>query len=480
MKSKAERLKIQNEMMALLEDAKAIALQLPNVIDVAIGLKEKKGKLTKDIVFQVFVIEKISKSALSSSTMVPKTLMGHPTDVIIVPKGRKRVDRSEHRPLTGGVQISNGKGHVGTLGCFAKRLSDDKLLLLTNEHVLFSDGAQAGEKIGQPTVENNCCCCCAYTEGVIGTILTTNFNNTSIDCAIATIDPKIAIDHILTNSMTTSELRIEGTSIAVVGDLVRKVGRTSGLTNGIVNSINGTVFLSDGTTINKSGQIFIRPVDSESFTEGTNNKKAFSDGGDSGSIIIDEFDEVIGLLWGGDPDTFSVDETYACHIDDVLDAFSDAGSAISIIATPADRSKTAIRRQLQPKRIDIDIRERLLETAIGKILVPVFELHQKEVLQLINHNRQAKVAWQRQQGPAFTAHLVKSYKDKSHLIPKQVKGITLPEMLTNMAMVLKQNGSRDLRLAIEQHALQIIQESYGLKNIADYLDRISTQHSVLT
>lgn len=462
-------------MLALLDDAKVIALQLPNVVDVAIGLKVKEGELTEDIVFQVFVSEKVSERTLSPSTLVPETLMGRPTDVITVPEGVNRVDSSEHRPVTGGVQISNGKGHVGTLGCLAKRVSDDALLLLTNEHVLFSDGAKAGEKIGQPTITNNCCCCCSYVEGVIGTILSTNFNNSSIDCAIATIDSGIATDTILTNSMTSSELRIAGTSFAVIGDLVRKVGRTSGLTNGIVMSINGP-------TTTKSGQIFIHPVATETYIEGTKNKKAFSDGGDSGSVILDEFDDIIGLLWGGKPDVpnLAVDETYACHIADVLAAFSGANSAITIVTTPADRSGTTTRRQpLRPKRIAIDFREKLLETEIGEKLVPVFELHQKEVLQLINNERLTKVAWQRQQGPAFVAHLVKSYQEKDYFLPDQVKGITLPEMLTHMAIVLKETGSHDLKQVIERHALSIIQESYGLKSISEYLDQKSVQPTVL-
>ncbi|WP_339711909.1 hypothetical protein [uncultured Kriegella sp.] len=465
MKTRAERLKIQNKLSALLEEAKVEVGHLPNVVDVAIGLKETSGELTEEIVFQIFVKEKLGDSDLKASEVIPKTIKGHKTDVVIVPKAKKRDDTSEHRPIKGGIQISNGKGHVGTLGCFGRLKSDNSLVLLSNEHVLYSDGAVAGEKIGQPNVVKNCCCCCAYVEGEIGTILSPSFNNSTVDCAIASIDAGIATDIILNNSMTTTEIEMDGTDTAVVGDLVRKIGRTSGFTNGIVNSINGV-------TSSMTGQIFIRPVASETFTEGTNGKRAFSDGGDSGSIIVDESNNIIGLLWGGDPNSFTVDETYACHINDVLNAFRNGGSEIDLVFTPADRTKTALRESFKPRKLNIDLRDQLLESERGKELVFLFEMHQKEVLQLINTNREVKVTWHRNQGPAYVAHIANSYKDKNYRIPTQVKSIALQELLIKMTRILKENGSIGLQQAIEQQALDIIHDSYGIDRLQTFIDKM--------
>ncbi len=466
MKSKAERLIIQNTLLALQQEVKEELMRLPNVVNVAVGLKETAGKLTDEIVFQIFVREKVQENALQPEQIIPKEIKGYKTDVIILPKAKKRIDSSEHRPIKGGIQIGNGKGHVGTLGCFARLVADDTLVLLTNHHVLYDDGAVAGEKIGQPDIDNQCCCCCAYVDGEVGIILNPSFDNESVDCAIASVNAGIATDIILNNSMTTTELRILGTEPAVVGDTVRKIGSTSGLTTGTVNSITGP-------TEEKEDQIFIRPVEAETFTESTNGKKAFSDLGDSGSIIINEENNIVGLLWGGDPDTLAVDETYACHIDDVLEAFRNAGSEIEIELTPAGRTAHKMKSFAKPKRLDLDIRERLLQTEHGKIMVSLFEIHQKEVLNLINHNRNVALVWHRNQGPAFTAHIAKSYKDASYCIPQQVKGISLQELLIKMATVLKENGSHDLKQHIDSHALSLIQNTYGIVKLEDLLTLVN-------
>lgn len=472
MRTRKERLELQNKLLDLLEEVKPKVMKLPNVVDVAIGLKETSGKLTDDIVFQVFVVEKVEKDSLDPSMLIPQKIKGYKTDVVKVPKAVNRADSSEHRPVTGGVQIGNGKGHVGTLGCFARFTSDDTLVLLSNQHVLYSDGAVAGDKIGQPDIDNKCCCCCAYVDGEIGTILSPSFNNSTVDCAIASVNSGIATDYILSNSMTASELHLDGTDVAVVGDIVRKIGRTSGLTQGRVRSINGP-------TSGKTGQIFIRPVETETYTEETNGKKAFSDSGDSGSIIIDEANNVIGLLWGGDPESYTVDETFACHIGDVLTAFSEAGKEIILMFTPEDRSAMVNIEKMHPRRMDIDIRTRLLETEKGKVLVNLYELYQKEVLNLINQNRHIKVLWHRLQGPAFTAHVARSFREKAYAIPQEIKGVSLQELMIRMAEGLKENGSQALRKAIEVHALWLINDTYRIATLEDYLEKLLSKELVM-
>ena len=472
MKSRAERLKLQNKLLELLNEVRDEVMALPNVVDVAIGLKETNGELTEDIVFQIFVKEKVASSDLDTSEIIPKEIKGFPTDVVKVPEAVNREDSSEHRPVTGGVQISNGKGHVGTLGCFARLKSDNSLVMLSNEHVIYSDGAVAGEKIGQPNIDDKCCCCCAYVDGIVGTILSPSFNNGTVDCAIASLDTSITPDHILHNAMQNDELHMDGIDVAVVGDAVRKIGRTSGLTNGTVTSINGP-------TARRNGQIFIRPAAGETYRESTNNKLAFSDGGDSGSIIINASNMVIGLLWGGDPNNFPVDETYANHINDVLNAFKNGGSEIELVKTPDDRSALAKNFHISPQRMNMDLRSRMLETEKGKLLVNLFELYQHEVLKLINNNRPVKVAWHRLQGPTFTAHIAKSYRDKDYIIPQAINNITLQELLIKMAQVIKTSCSESLREAIDKHALMLINDTYQVKTLEEYIQKVLSAEAVV-
>jgi hypothetical protein len=471
MKPKAERLIIQNNLLELREEVKKELMQLPNVVNVAVGLKETEGKLTDEIVFQIFVQEKVGENTLQPEQLIPKEIRGYKTDVIKISKARKRSDSSEHRPIKGGIQIGNGKGHVGTLGCFARLVADDTLVLLSNHHVLFSDAARSGEKIGQPDIDNKCCCCCAYVNGEVGIILNPSFDNESVDCAIASINAGVATDIILNNIMTTTELRILGTAGVVVGDTVRKIGGSSGYTIGTVNSITGP-------TTDKINQIFIRPVDAETYTEGTNGKKAFSDDGDSGSVIINEENNIVGLLWGGDPDTYDVDETYACHIEDVLETYRNAGVEIEIELTPAGRNTHSVKSYAKPQRLDLDIRARLLQSEYGKIMVYLFETHQKEVLSLINHNRNVTLIWHRHQGPTFAAHIAKSFEDENYFIPQQVKGITFQELLIKMATVLKENGSQSLKQAVESHAISILQDSFNVTNLRAFIEKMGADTEV--
>jgi len=95
------------------------------------------------------------------------------------------------------------------------------------------------------------------------------------------------------------------TSSVSLGERVLKVGRTTGLTYGEVIDLATSV----GPITYSPGQCWFR----RSFTiEGINGIQ-FSDHGDSGSVIVRENGEVVGLLYAGNGQ-----QTYACPIDTVL------------------------------------------------------------------------------------------------------------------------------------------------------------------
>lgn len=89
---------------------------------------------------------------------------------------------------------------------------------------------------------------------------------------------------------------------------VQKYGRTTGHTTGAVTGLNATVRVSyDNRAALFAGQIIIE----------SNTGSAFSQGGDSGSLIVtgDDFSNPVGLLFAGN-DTITI----ANPIDAVLDA----------------------------------------------------------------------------------------------------------------------------------------------------------------
>jgi hypothetical protein len=90
---------------------------------------------------------------------------------------------------------------------------------------------------------------------------------------------------------------------------VQKVGRTTGYTAGQVSSIDTDISVQYETgTFTFAGQILIVGLDSQ----------AFSNAGDSGSLIVERNSNLaVGLLFAG-----SSTHTIANHIEDVLQALN--------------------------------------------------------------------------------------------------------------------------------------------------------------
>ena len=97
-----------------------------------------------------------------------------------------------------------------------------------------------------------------------------------------------------------------GTTTANVGDIVYKVGRTTGHTEGEVKSVSTVV----GPVGYGIGLCWFRNSLEIEGVGGT----TFSDSGDSGSaIVLKGTNEIVGLLYAGNGT-----QTYACPIDEVM------------------------------------------------------------------------------------------------------------------------------------------------------------------
>lgn len=108
------------------------------------------------------------------------------------------------------------------------------------------------------------------------------------------------------------------TDAAFIGQAVKKMGRTTGLSRGTVNGLNATVSITygnecaGGTAFTKTftGQIII-----------TNNRCSFLNGGDSGSLMVEDvetYPRAVGLLYAGSSRCNRVSIAIANPIDDVL------------------------------------------------------------------------------------------------------------------------------------------------------------------
>ncbi|NHB83740.1 hypothetical protein G7085_00865 [Tessaracoccus sp. HDW20] len=90
---------------------------------------------------------------------------------------------------------------------------------------------------------------------------------------------------------------VKGTALAVAGMAVRKRGRTTELTYGNVVSVDATVQLNYGHDIG------LRTLKNQvRIATDTAQNPRFSNGGDSGSVVVNANNEVVGLLFAGSTD----------------------------------------------------------------------------------------------------------------------------------------------------------------------------------
>lgn len=421
-------------LQQLQQQAEATLLPLPSVVQVSIGLKESQGVTSDDISFIVYVDRKRGLNELAADEVIPAEVLGVKTDVVEIRARQQETDESEYRPLKGGIQIGNGSGALGTLGCVAKRTADGATVFLSNHHVMFASGKGVGDKIGQPDFSESCCCSC----GEIGTIAAGKVGGL-VDCAIAAIKAGIG------NVQTINQIgNIAGTADPVPGEVVRKVGRTTGLTTGKVKDPSAPGINDRG--ISFTDQIDIVPLDGVTL---------FSNAGDSGSVVVNSLNQIIGLHWG----RVGLVST-SCKITNVMAELGitipTAGDESAVAASPARMVTEApplpTDREILLSRVERTMRR----TEQGRATLNVVLEFRFEVMRLIQSQRAVGAAWQRHQGPAFLAALFRSLKEPTYRIPREMEGISARSLLMSMAVVLEEHGSPGLRAAIGRHALALL------------------------
>ncbi len=197
--------------------------------------------------------------------------------------------------------LANGYCCGGTLGSLIK--IGTQMRILSNYHVFEADivsggnsrVAATGDYIIQPGLID-VACAATSAQNVATLVKTSSLPNNNVDCSSATI---------ITGMVNTTGAILEvgtisATTIAAsVGQLVKKSGRTTGLTRSKVSGLNATISITyenecaGGTAFTKTftGQILV-----------TNKRSAFLAGGDSGSLMVQDVTtnpKAVGLLFAG-------------------------------------------------------------------------------------------------------------------------------------------------------------------------------------
>ena len=192
------------------------------------------------------------------------------------------------QPTLCGVSVGHVNITAGTLGCLVGR--NGQRYVLSNNHVLADvNNAQIGDRIIQPgtadggTSPNDDI---AELSDFLPIDFTAGGSN-HMDAAIAKLLDINSVNPSITGIGPPATTPITAT----INQLVRKHGRTTGLTSGKVVDVNfdGYVNFGNGTAWFEN-QVAI-----------SNNQNPFSLGGDSGSLIVDsKTSKPVALLFAGD------------------------------------------------------------------------------------------------------------------------------------------------------------------------------------
>lgn len=294
-----------------------------NVIGVGVGMKQVGLERTNQPSIIVFVEKKVKEENLARGQVIPGKINGVHTDVIEIGRVRlldRRTDKV--RPARPGMSIGHYKVTAGTFGALVRDQKTGEALILSNNHILANatdgrdgrafpgdpvlqpgaiDGGTSQDKIAEllryvPLLRmtKEADCPVAARAARLGSRLVhmvrpdydlrfvKHYRGSNIiDAAVARpASPDVVTPDILEIGLP------QGTAVAEVGRQVIKSGRSSGVTKGEVTAtdVSLQVELNDSETGMFSDQVVAEMV---------------SKGGDSGSLVLDERNRAVGLLFAG-------------------------------------------------------------------------------------------------------------------------------------------------------------------------------------
>lgn len=287
-----------------------------NVVGVGIGKKVKGGKVTGIDCLRIYVQAKRGLDYVMPAAVIPSGFLDIPTDVIQVGRlgraGRRKDPRDDGAPDVKGpgssLRLDDGPPNVnqgagGTLGAFVRDKAKGTLYILSCNHVLAANGrvrAHPATVAVSPALSHKPWKL-AKAGAAFFVKLTDQANG--VDCAIALLEKAAAGCELDPRFRAAADGKLAGTLPPSQGQRVKKDGAVTGLTAGTVVDTGANLFVecSFGTFL-FTDQVVIEGDDDN-----------FAADGDSGSVVIEEKQNAIAMVFAGSG-RFAI----ACPIDAVL------------------------------------------------------------------------------------------------------------------------------------------------------------------
>ena len=290
-----------------------------NVHAVGVGRKIVDGQTLDTRAVRLYVVQKLPESMLTAADRLPSSINGIPTDVIEAPQAFLNAPactlnrRRRQRPVVGGISAGHVDITAGTIACFCRSTAPNDnpndIFVLSNNHVFANvDAASIGDALLQPGPVDGGVAADRFADlHRFASIKLGGVTANKVDAAIGRLRPG--------TTFRRSICRIgnlTGTTLAVEDMLVRKHGRTTGYTEGIVTdeSIDALVGMDH------SDPTVIALFENQMRIERTAPFSVIGLGGDSGSLVVTRTGRrAVGLYFAGpDSGVYGL----ASHIDEVL------------------------------------------------------------------------------------------------------------------------------------------------------------------
>jgi hypothetical protein len=215
----------------------------------------------------------------------------------------------------------------------------------------------------------------------------------------------------------------------------------------------------------------------------------FAVGGDSGSVVLNHENKVIGLVTRGSGKAGNIFENRAVEGKPEWDATegislitpihwvlekmaitipanfssttSSSGQARRVPSTTVDHYETSVRCAAS------QLRKELSKTFMGKRFIETVFRHHDEASHIVHTNRQALVAWHRNKGPAFVQHCMHNLNDASHMIAHSINGISQRDLLNIMADIMLRFGGEKLVNDVNYYREFVLKNLTNVKNLRD-------------
>jgi len=262
-----------------------------------VGEKISQGQPTGELALRVYVERKLPKRRLANpippAVHVPvPQVVELTTDVIELGHLEPQSFRERARPAMPGCGLGHRAATVGTFGCLVKRRGDDARYILSNSHVLADVGfGQSGDPIVQPgSLDGG-----TEADDALATLadfVPFRFDDVGYDNQV-----DAAIARVRRRNWVVTQIRELGVAPAGVGRVIRrgmqikKVGRTTGYTTGVIQDIHF-----------RMGLTYPRPNGGQTGRVGFKDQvlcSRYSDSGDSGAVVLNSSNRVIGLHFAG-------------------------------------------------------------------------------------------------------------------------------------------------------------------------------------